>query len=263
MVLIVAAGVVACTPKRVREEPILKNGDRIPTADAAIVEASQRGEADRERIRAERDSLAAEALARCSPGICEAIARGEVVLGMNEVEVFAATGTTPDAWSIRHAGNGMILVPASLDRAPRDAVGQVAMVQLRGGRVSSYSYREAQGIRLVDEARDATTTGRADAVAEALIREGDDLVARGDLKGALDRYDRASILRAGDPLLDYRIATVLDKQLRPIEALIQYRLFLHRLELEKIEAVGDAYAKLADAIAHARERVIVLEKHER
>ncbi|NIP80796.1 MAG: hypothetical protein GWM90_16900, partial [Gemmatimonadetes bacterium] len=42
--------------------------------------------------------------------------------------------------------------------------------------------------------------------------------------------------------------------------LIRYQLFLHQLELERIEAVGDAYAKLADAIAHARERVIILER---
>jgi len=61
-------------------------------------------------------------------------------------------------------------------------------------------------------------------------------------------------------MIGYRIATVLDKELRPIEALIQYRLFLHQLELENIEARGDAAAKMADAIARARERIIVLEK---
>lgn len=143
---------------------------------------------------------------------------------------------------------------------PRDQIGEVALVQLRNGRVSSYSYNEAQGIRVVQSPADATTSGRADALAEMLIREGDDLAARGDLDGALNRYDRASVLRPDDPELDYRIATVLDKQLRPVEALIRYRLFLHRLELEKIEAQGDAYAKLADAIARARERIIVLEK---
>nr|PZN89719.1 MAG: hypothetical protein DIU52_12240 [bacterium] len=96
-----------------------------------------------------------------------------------------------------------------------------------------------------------------------LVREGDDLVARGDLDAALDRYDRAQVLQPDNVELEYRIATVLDKQLRPIEASIRYRLFLHRLELEEIEAVGDAYAKLADAIARARERIIVLEKQAR
>src|SRR5690606_14945170 len=80
---------------------------------------------------------------------------------------------------------------------------------------------------------------------------GDDLAARGDLDGALDRYDRAQVLQPDNVELEYRIATVLDKQLRPIEALIRYQLFLHRLELEKIEAVGDAYAQLADAVRGA------------
>jgi hypothetical protein len=64
-------------------------------------------------------------------------------------------------------------------------------------------------------------------------------------------------------LVEYRIATVLDKQLRPIEALIRYQLFLHQLELEKIRATGEAYGHLASAIAHARERVIVLERQTR
>jgi hypothetical protein len=35
------------------------------------------------------------------------------------------------------------------------------------------------------------------------------------------------------------------------------------LELEKIQAVGEAYGNLANAIAHARERVIVLERQTR
>ena len=104
------------------------------------------------------------------------------------------------------------------------------------------------------------TRRRQAARADVLLREGDDYAARGDLKNALDRYDRAQVLSPGNALVDYRIATVLDKQLRPIEAQIRYRLFLHRLELEKIGALGDAHAKMADAIAHARERLIILEK---
>jgi hypothetical protein len=77
---------------------------------------------------------------------------------------------------------------------------------------------------------------------------------------ALARYDQADILRPGHPETTLRIATTLDKQLRPVEALIRYRLFLHQLELEKIEAQGDAAAKLAEAIALAQQRIIVLEK---
>jgi tetratricopeptide (TPR) repeat protein len=207
-----------------------------------------------------RDELRAEALSSCQGEICAALARGEVMLGMSETQVLAATGSTADAWTIRRAGQAAVLAPAIQANAPRDAAGELALVQLRNGRVSSYSYQEAQGVRVVQSRRDATSAGRADALAEMLIREGDDLAARGDLDAALNRYDRADVLRPGDPELDYRIATVLDKQLRPIEALIRYQLFLHRLEIEKIEAHGDAYAKLADAIARARERVIVLEK---
>lgn len=252
----------ACAPKRVHEEPILVNGDRVESPDAVVAEVQNRAAIDQANQMDRRDQIAADALASCTPEICRAVTRGELALGMNEAQVMAATRTTPEAWSIRHSGAATVMVPRSLTHAPRDAMGEVAMVQLNDDRVASYSYREAQGIRVVADPQDATTDGRAASLAEMLVREGDDLAARGDLDGALDRYDRASILHA-DPMIDYRIATTLDKQLRPIEALMRYRLFLHKLELERIEAVGDAYAKLADAIAHARERVIVLERHSR
>lgn len=262
-VLLAAAGLAACTPKRINEPPILGNGDRVESIDPAIAVVGNQAALERARLEEERDALAAEALATCAPEICRAIVRGEVMLGMDRAQVLAATRTTPEAWSMREARGSAVMVPASLAASPRDALGELAMVQLRGGRVATYSYREAQGMRVIASPADATTAGRADALAEMLVREGDDLAARGDLDGALDRYDRASVLRGDDPDLDYRIATVLDLQLRPIEALMRYQLFLHQMELEKIEARGDAYAKLADAIAHARERVIVLEKQAR
>ena len=82
----------------------------------------------------------------------------------------------------------------------------------------------------------------------------------GAMVAALNRYDRADILRPGDPMTTYRIATALDKELRPIQALVQYQLFLHQLELERIDAEGDAAAKLADAIAQARARIIFIER---
>ena len=250
----------ACSPKRVNEEPILDNGDRVPDPDAVAASAGGAADADADAMAARRDSIAAEALTDCEPAVCDALARGEVALGMNRAQVLASTRTTPDAWSIRQAGDATVMVPDSWTRPPRDAVADLAMVQIHDGRVTRYSYREAQGMRLVAAPADATTQGRADALADRLIREADDLVAAGRLDAALDRYDRADILRPGDSLLDYRIALVLDKQLRPVEALIRYKLFLHKLELEKIDAVGDQYAKLADAIARARERIIVLEK---
>lgn len=257
--LALASLVVACAPKRVHEEPIIEQGAR--TADAQEIAARSTAAAVAAQQPTERrDELAAQALAGCAGEVCAAIARGELALGMDARQVFAATRTAEDAWSIRTSGPAMVLLPASALHAPSDAQGSLAMVQLQDGRVSAYSYREPTGLRVVSSPADATREGRAAALADQLVRQGDDYAVAGDLQAALDRYDRADVLNPSDALIDYRIATVLDKQLRPIEALLRYQLFLHQLELEKIEAYGDAYAKLADAIAHARERVIVLEK---
>lgn len=258
-VVLSAVALAACAP-RVNERPVLRSGDRVGSADAVVEATRQDAAATQREAAARRDATAANALAACTPEICAAIARNEVALGMSEAQVYAATRTTEAAWQTRDAGEATVMVPATRSVAPRDAVGQLAMVQLRNGRVSVYSYNEAQGVRLVAAPADATTAGRASALADMLIREGDDLVARGEFNQALNRYDRAHVLRPEDPMVEYRIATVLDKQLRPIEALIRYQLFLHRLELEKIQAVGEAYGNLALAIAHARERVIVLER---
>lgn len=250
----------ACAPKRVHEAPILKNGDRVQPVDGAVETARAQAQRAQQQTSAARDSIAAAALASCAPAICQAISRGEVALGMTEVQVLAATRTTDAAWNVRDGGGTTVMVPNYALGNARDAVAELAMLQLRDGRVSNFSYREAQGVRVVSTAADATTAGRASALADMLMREGDDLTARGELDGALNRYDRAQVLRVNDPQIDYRIATLLDKQLRPVEALIRYQLFLHKLELEKIKAHGEAYGNLANAIAHARERVIVLEK---
>ena len=252
--------VAACAPKRIHEEPVLRNGERVQPADEVVETARAQNARDQAEYTKARDDAAAAALASCAPRVCQAIARGEVALGMTEAQVIAATRTTDGAWSVRDAGGTSVMVPANVTLAPRDVVGELAMLQLTSGRVSSYSYREAQGVRVVASPADATTAGRATALADMLLREGDDLVARGDFDGALNRYDRAQVLRMNDPVIDYRIATVLDKQLRPIEAQIRYRLFLHKLELEKIGAVGAANAQMAAAIAHAKERIVVLEK---
>lgn len=253
----------ACAPKRVHEQPVLENGDRVASPDAVIDAARQQTARASRDAQNQRDAVAATAYASCAPEICAAITRGEVALGMTEFQVLAATRTTEGAWQTRAAGEATVMVPASRSGAPRDAVGELAMVQLRNGRVNSYSYHESQGVRVVASQADATTAGRASALANMLVREGDDLVARGEFDMGLSRYDRAQVLRPNDAQIDYRIATVLDKQLRPIEALLRYQLFLHRLEIDKIQAVGEAYGHLASAIAHARERVIVLERQTR
>jgi tetratricopeptide (TPR) repeat protein len=257
-IMALAGFAAACAPKRVHQEPILENDDRVPEVSASGAAAQAANQQVTQRM--SRDSIAAEAMATCVGEVCEAVTRGEVALGMNETQVLAATRTTLDAWTVRRSDGAAVLVPRSLQYAPTDAVGEVAMVQVANGRVSSYSYREPQGIRVVSTPADATTQGRADALADQMIREGDDYVARGEFERALNRYDRAHVLKPDDPMITYRVATSLDKLLRPRQAEIQYRLFLHQLELEKIEAYGDAYAKMAEAIAHARERLIILER---
>lgn len=258
-VLFVLAALAACSPKLVNEDPILENGDRVGSAEGTIAAAGAESERRQTEARERRGEDLADALATCAPDICAAITRGEVALGMNAQQVLAATRTTEDAWSVRRAGSATVFMPVSTSSTPSDAVGSLALVQLRDNRVVTYSYNEPQGVRVVSNPADATREGRAAAMAEALIEEGDEYAAAGDLDRALERYDRASVMLPGDAMLEYRIATVLDKSLRPVEALLRYQLFLHQLELEKIEAVGDAYAKYASAAAHARERIIVLE----
>ena len=262
-VLGLALVATACAGKRIDEEPlrVMENGDRVPSNEGPVRAAAVEYERDQQAAADARAANMADALATCSPAICAAVTQGEVVLGMNRTQVLAATGTLPSSWLISESGSATVFVPARVDDPPSDRVADIALVQLRDDRVSAYSYHEAQGVRLVSSPAEATTEGRADALADMLIREGDDYAARGDLDAALDRYDRASVLRPNDVMLDYRIATVLDKALRPVEALIRYQLFLHRLDIERIQAVGDAYANIAAAQVAARERIIVLERN--
>jgi tetratricopeptide (TPR) repeat protein len=259
--IFITALVASCAnPKRIEEGPItvMKNGDRVeaPTRamDAAATQALEGRIAGRER----RDSLTAVAFANCAPAVCAALGRGEISLGMTEAQVLAATRSTDIAWTARRSGGVSVLTPRDADASPSDAVAPIALVQFAGGTVASITYREPQGLRTVSGAADASDANRARAA--ALVKEGDALAAAGDFAAALDRYDRASVVNRADAELQYKMATSLDKLLRPIEADLRYKLFLHQLELQKIEAVGNANAKLADAIAQARERIIVLEK---
>jgi hypothetical protein len=249
-----------CATKRIQERPIMTMGDVVGDSQNRVAVAAVESDGARREQTARRDSVTSVALTGCSATICDAIARGELALGMNEAQVFAATRTTDMSWTVRRTGGSSVLVPRSSDLVPRDIIGNVAMVQVRNGQVASFTYREAHGLRVVDSPATSTADARTAAMADALIRDADQLVAAGDMAGALDRYDRASVLKPRDAMLEYRIASLLDKQLRPVEALMRYQTFLHKLDLEKIGAVGDANAKLADAIARARERIIVLEK---
>lgn len=249
-----------CAKKHVDEPAIIQNGDRVDDGSYTVAEAAARTDARRADAAYERNEIETEALATCVDEICDAIVRREVWLGMNESQVMAATGTTERAWAIRRAGPSTVMVPRDASMLPSDAVGSLTMVQLSDGAVQRYGYQEAQGVRLVTSPEQATTEGRAAEMAEALLAEGDRLAADGSFDAALNRYDRASILAPEDPLIDFRIASTLDKALRPFEAALQYELFLHRLDLERIEARGEANARLAEAIALAQQRLVVLER---
>lgn len=251
----------ACGPRLRPLQPIMDNGGYVPVRSDRVVDSARlAGAAERARILDERDRSESAALAGCAAAVCDAIARGELALGMSEAQVLAATRTTAAAWETRGSGRAQVMSGRDSGGSPSDAVGEIAYVTFQNGAVRAYTYREPQGYRTVASPADATAQGRAAAQAEALLREGDDFALRGDLRGALDRYDRADILRPDDPQTTLRIARALDKSLRPYEALMRYQMFLHQMELENIRARGDAYAKMAAAIAEARDRVIVLER---
>jgi len=256
-----ALAAAACAPRMQPVRAIQPNGAIVPaTSDDAVARARSEGSAERERAAAEADRNHTEALASCLPSTCQAIARGELALGMTRAEVLAATRTGAPAWEERGGGGVATLSAGDETRGPRDAVGQVAYVALENGRVRSYAYREPQGIRLVASPADAGAEGQARARAEALRREGDEMALAGDFDRALDRYDRADVISPNDPETTLRIARALDKQLRPYEAAIRYRLFLHQLEIERIHAYGEVYAGMAAAMAEARSRILVLER---
>ena len=261
---ITALAASACAnPKRIDEGPltIMRNGDRIDTPTRSMDRATTQALEARIGGHEQRDSITAIAFASCAPSTCAALGRGELSVGMNEAQLMAATHTTELSWATRRSGNATVFLPRDADAAPSDAVAPVALVQLTGGAVASVTYREPQGLRTVSSPADVSDANRVRAT--ALAREGDALAAAGDFTSALERYDRASVVNRGDPELQYKMATALDKLLRPREAELRYVLFLHQLELQKIEAVGNANAKLADAIAQARERVTVIDRRAR
>lgn len=247
----------ACGP---RLATVMDNGDIIPTrSDETVARAATVAAAERASTAAERGEIEAQALASCTPRTCAGVAGGEVTIGMTEAEVLAATRTTWSAWETRGESGVTVMSGRLGEDLPSDAVGDIAFVALRDGEVQSYTYREPQGFRTVNSLGDATTEGRATAQAEALLREGDQYTVAGRLDLALERYDQADILNPGDPQTTLRIARTLDKQLRPIEAVLRYKMFIHQMELEKIRARGEVAANIAGAIAMAHERIVVIE----
>jgi tetratricopeptide (TPR) repeat protein len=101
---------------------------------------------------------------------------------------------------------------------------------------------------------DAQTEGRA------LLKQGDELVGFGRFDEALDRYNRAGLLLVNEPLVDFKVARLLDLQMQPLEAKMRYQRFLQQLDLERIKVQGEANAQLAEAIALAQQRLVVLDK---
>ena len=206
------------------------------------------------------DSIFAVATARCTPQLCESIARGELAMGMTEPQVYASTHSLPEVWSVRRAGATTVMVPFKPSVSPRDRTGEIVMVQIADGSVAVVSRRGPQGIMVASRATGDSDAARNKAAAAALVREGDELVAANDLDGALNRFDRASVLdpEASDP--QYKAARLLDLQLRPQEALMRYQRFLLSLDIERIQAHGEANAKMAEAIAMAQQRILILER---
>ena len=260
--ILAVVGLAACAPHLRPLERTMENGAVLrPEAEEVVARARVEGEMERERLEEARAAATATALATCAPALCEAVSRGELALGMNEAQVLAATRTTPLAWDTRRSGGVTVMTPRELGtRGPSDRVAEIAFVALQGDGVASYTYRESQGLRTVSDLLDATAAGRAAARAAALLNQGDDYTASGNLALALERYDQADILRPGHPETTLRIATTLDKQLRPVEAVLRYRMFIHQMELERIRAEGEVAASIAEAIARAQERIIVLER---
>jgi hypothetical protein len=277
LAVLTLATVSACAPRMEPVRAIQPNGATRPArTDAVIAEARADGEQARGDLAAERPraparrprgDLAAErmrneeaALASCTPTVCDALAQGRLALGMTREQVLAATRSGAEAWEPRGGGRVTTLAARDEVRAPADMVAPIAYVTLEDGRVRSFAYREPEGMRLVATPADATDEARNRVRAAALLREGDDFAARGDFVAALDRYDRADVVQPNNPEATLRIARALDKQLRPYEAQIRYRLFLHQLEIERIRAHGEAYAHLYAAVAEARDRILVLDR---
>jgi tetratricopeptide (TPR) repeat protein len=266
-IAVMAAAVVALSacngPRVVQESPVLVTGDRVPLSDDIIAAEREREAFGRAERQALHDSVTTAAVASCQPAICDAIGRGEVALGMTPAQVMAASRSEPGAWSIRRAAGGVVMTPASLESMPADALGPLAIVQFDGERVSSVARRDRTGLRVERLPSDTTREARSAALTAAIVREGDDFVAAGDRVRALERYDRALVLSPEDAMLNYKVAQLLDQQLRPVEALMRYQKFLLSLELQRIEATGAANAQLAEAIALAQQRIVVLDRRGR
>ncbi len=130
----------ACGPYMQAPRPIMSNGATLrSTTDQTVARARVEGEAEQERIAAERAATASTALATCSPAICDAISRGELAIGMSEAQVLAATSTISGAWDLRGTGRTRVMSARAIGTGPSDAVAEIAYIALQDGRVRSYT----------------------------------------------------------------------------------------------------------------------------
>lgn len=250
-------------PRRIQETPVIYTGDRVAILDDAVYGSNAREAAVRRDIQWQADSVYQRAMTTCAPAVCTAIGEGKVVMGMTEPQVMAASRTGTGVWNVWRDGSTTVMAPAIAEVVPADVVGALNKVQLQNGVVTSISRRERTGVTVVSASGDTSAAARTVALAQALVREGDDYVAAGNRELALERYDRALIVQGDDAMLNYKVAQLLEQQLRPKEALMRYQRFLQQMELERIDAVGTQHAKLAEAIALAQQRVIVLDRRSR
>ncbi|HKP74726.1 MAG TPA: hypothetical protein VJT67_04250, partial [Longimicrobiaceae bacterium] len=78
-----ALAVTACAPRMNRIRAVQPNGAIVrSTQDDDIARARGEGSSERARLAAEQDQVVGGAMADCTPMLCNAIARGELALGM-------------------------------------------------------------------------------------------------------------------------------------------------------------------------------------
>src|SRR5215216_6579039 len=124
--VLLLAFAAACAPRMQPVRAVQPNGATVPsTADESVGRAHAEGRAERERAAAEHDQTVAHALQACAGAACDAIARGELAVGLTREQVLAATHTSAAAWEERGGGFVTTLTPRDEGRAPRDAVAEV------------------------------------------------------------------------------------------------------------------------------------------
>lgn len=235
-----ASFVLACAPLSDRVHNAATDAADTRRAGIDALTSAATIATERARTRAVMDSLYDAASVSCTPAACAAVTRGELLIGMGEAQVYAATRSLPAAWSARRSGTVATFVSASVASEPRDTRGAVAMVSFADGRAVAIAYRETARLKLVVRSGLEMAADRQEAA--AWTRAGGNAEARGDEAAALEAYDKAGALLPSNADVNLRIARVLDALGRPAEALIRYRLFLQEVPVRGDPVPGDGAA---------------------